>query len=211
MRDYNPREIAAFVLADQLNAADYIENRLEAALAEAKLAGRDRALAMELVYGAVRWQAALDWLVARKTNGRPQPARLQVLLRLGLYQMFWLERIPNFAAVNETVAFAKRFGLHHKAGFLNAVLRGYGREREATLGLLADLKKNQPSLGYSHPQWLFDRWQARWGVEKTVALMTWNNTPPPTLARVNTLRTEAAGLRERLMGWAPAGDDYLSS
>jgi len=62
----------------------------------------------------VRWQATLDWLIARKTRGRTQKPRLQDLLRLGLYQIFWLERIPNHAAVHETVELAKQSGFGPK-------------------------------------------------------------------------------------------------
>ena len=117
----------------------------------------DRGLAQELVYGAVRWQAPLDWLIAEKTGGREQRPGLQVLLRLGLYQMFFLSRIPDHAAVHETVEMAKRSGLSGQAGFVNAVLRGYLREREATEKALADLKSQDVPLGYSHPQWLCER------------------------------------------------------
>jgi 16S rRNA (cytosine967-C5)-methyltransferase len=156
------------------------------------LSPKDRALCQELVYGVVRWQATLDWLIARKTTaGRNQKPALQNLLRLGLYQIFWLDRIPNHAAVNETVEQAKQSGFGPQAGFVNAVLRGYLREFDATKVLLAELKTTQPHLGYSHPEWLVTRWQKRWGNEKAAQLMDWNNTPPKTYARINTLRFQA--------------------
>src|SRR5213078_4754690 len=128
----------------------FIETALDRALARASLSSADRGLCQELVYGAVRWQETLDWLIGRKTGDRPQKPTLQNLLRLGLYQIFWLERIPNHAAVHETVELAKRSGMVSQSGFLNAVLRGYLREYESTRQLLADLKKAQPHLGYSH-------------------------------------------------------------
>jgi 16S rRNA (cytosine967-C5)-methyltransferase len=71
---------------------------------------------------------------------------------------------------------------------VNAILRGYLRELEATKLLLAELKVTQPHLGYSHPEWLVSRWLKRWGAEKAGALMEWNNTPPKTFARVNSLK-----------------------
>lgn len=154
---------------------------------------KDLALVQELVYGVVRWQAALDWLVARKTApGRAQKSALQNLLRLGLYQIFWLDRIPNHAAVNETVEQAKQGGFGPQAGFVNAVLRGYLREFDATRTLLAELKTTQPHIGYSHPEWLVARWQKRWGAGKAAELMQWNNTPPKTYARLNTLKFPGA-------------------
>jgi 16S rRNA (cytosine967-C5)-methyltransferase len=130
---------------------------------------------------------------------------LQNLLRLALYQIFWLDRIPSHAAVNVSVELAKRRGYGAQAGFVNAVLRGYLRETEATRALLTDLKKEHPHLGYSHPEWLVALWQARWGQERTAKLLEWNNAPPGTFARVNTLKTDAAKL---LPLWRDEGVEY---
>lgn len=169
------------------NGDDYVEKLLEQSLAQVRLSAPDRGLCQELVYGVARWQATLDWLIAQKTPGRTQKSALQNLLRLGLYQIFWLDRIPSHAAVNETVEQAKRDGFGPEAGFVNAILRGYLREFDATKQLLNELKTTQPHLGYSHPEWLVARWQQRWGAEKTAQLMEWNNTPPKTFARLNSL------------------------
>jgi 16S rRNA (cytosine967-C5)-methyltransferase len=183
-----PREIAARVLQQRRTGGKFIEDLLETALYDAQLSPADRGLCQEIVYGIVRWQATLDWLIARKTDGREQKPALQNLLRLGLYQIFRLDRIPDHAAVNETVELAKRNGFGTQAGFINAVLRGYLREADATKKLLDELKTMQPALGWSHPEWLVVRWQKRWGAERTAQLLEWNNTPPKTFARVNTLK-----------------------
>ena len=184
---------------------DFVEARLEAALAQSRLSAADRHLCQELTYGMVRWQATLDWLIARKTEGRTQKPMLQNLLRLGLYQIFWLDRIPEHAAVHETVELARQSGFHSQAGFVNAVLRGYLRESDATKRLLAELKTTQPHLGYSHPEWLVNRWQNRWGADRAARLMDWNNTPPKTFARVNTLKADPAKL---LSQWRDEGVEY---
>jgi 16S rRNA (cytosine967-C5)-methyltransferase len=186
--EQKPRQIAAQVLAHRRAGGEFIEDLLQAALAGAALSPADRGLCQEIVYGVVRWQAALDWLIARKTDGREQKPVLQNLLRLGLYQIFWLDRIPDHAAVHETVELAKQNGFGAQAGFVNALLRGCLREQEETKKLLAGLKSSQPALGWSHPEWLVARWQKRWGAEKTAQLLEWNNTPPKTFARVNTLK-----------------------
>ena len=183
----------------------FVEERLEAALARARLSSADRHLCQELVYGIVRWQVTLDWLIERKTDGRAQKPLLQNILRLGLYQIFWLDRIPNHAAVHESVELAKHHGFGAQAGFINAVLRAYLREFDATRQCLAGLKTSQPHLGYSHPQWLAARWQARWGPDRAAQLMAWNNTPPKTFARVNTLKTDAAKL---LPQWRDENVEY---
>jgi len=182
------------VLQRHARRDDFLENLLDAELARAGLSAPNRRLVQELTFGVVRWQATLDWLIAQKTQGRTQKALLQCLLRLGLYQMFWLDRIPDHAVVNETVALAKRGGLGRQAGFVNAVLRGYLREREPTQARLDALKTQQPALGYSHPEWLCERWQQRWGADRLRHLLDWNNTPPISYARVNTLRTDATRL-----------------
>jgi 16S rRNA (cytosine967-C5)-methyltransferase len=188
LTEQKPRQIAAQILQRRGNGTDFVEDLLDAALARAQLSAPDRGLCQELVYGVVRWQAALDWLIARKTPGRTQKPMLQTLLRLGLYQIFWLDRIPNHAAVHETVEQAKQAGFGPQAGFINAVLRGYLREFDATKAALADLKTTQPHFGYSHPEWLVARWQKRWGPEKAAQLMEWNNSTPKTFARINDLK-----------------------
>jgi 16S rRNA (cytosine967-C5)-methyltransferase len=194
-----PREIACRLLQQREVGTDFVENLLEAALARSRLNAADRGLLQELVYGVVRWQATLDWLIARKTSGRTQKSGLQNLLRLGLYQMFWLSRIPDHAAVNEAVEIAKRQGFGPQAGFVNAVLRGFLREREQTERALRDLKQTDPALGHSHPKWLCERWEKNFGRDNLLRLLEWNNTPPVTYARVNTLRADANKLREQ---WA---------
>ncbi len=189
-----PREIAVRLLQRHATGVDYVENLLDDALARTSLAPADRGLVQELTFGVVRWQAPLDWLIAQKTDGRAQKTSLQILLRLGLYQMFWLDRIPDHAAVHETVEIAKRLGLGPQAGFINAVLRGYLREREATELKLQSLKSEDPALGLSHPAWLCERWTNRWRAENLRPLLEWNNTPPKTFARINTLQTDAGKL-----------------
>ena len=206
MNDQNPRQIAARVLSQRLTSGEFTENLLEIALANARLSPADRGLCHELVCGVVRWQATLDRLIARKTTpGRePRPALVN-LLRLGLYQIFWLDRIPPHAAVHETVEQAKRSGYVSQAGFINAVLRGYLREFEEVKKILADMKISQPALGWSHPEWLVERWRKNVGDAPTRKLLEWNNTPPKTFARVNTLKTDAAKLVER---WREENVEY---
>jgi len=206
VNEQNPRQIAARILSQRLNSGEFTENLLETALAQARLSPADRGLCHELVCGVVRWQATLDRLIARKTTpGRePRPALVN-LLRLGLYQIFWLDRIPPHAAVHETVEQAKRSGYVSQSGFINAVLRAYLREFDEVKKILADMKISQPALGWSHPDWLVERWRKHFGDEKTRALLEWNNTPPKTFARVNTLKTDAAKLVER---WREENVEY---
>jgi 16S rRNA (cytosine967-C5)-methyltransferase len=205
MNGQNPRQIAVRVLGQRRPGGEFTEYLLELALANAQLSIADRGLCQEIVYGIVRWQAALDWLIAQKTGGREQKPGLQNLLRLGLYQIFWLDRIPDHAAVNETVELAKHGGFGQQAGFINAILRGYLREADATRQLIADLKVMDPATGCSHPEWLVARWQKHFGAVKTMQLLDWNNTPPKTFARVNSLKADAGMLVGK---WREENVDY---
>ena len=211
-----PREIAVRVLLQHSRGGNWLEAVLEQELLRSPLSPLDRALAQELVFGVVRWRATLDWLIARKTGGRTQRELLQILLRLGLYQAFWLDRIPDHALTHETVELARTLGCGPQSGFINAVLRGYLRERTETRQALDELKQREPALGWSHPDWLVARWQARFGSEHLAHLMAWNNTPAPVYVRTNTLRTtpemlarqfeaESVSFVQRDFPWAPPG------
>ena len=201
-----PRQIAVRVLKRYGVESDYLESVADAELGRAALSPADRRLAMELIFGVTRWQETLDWLIDRKTDKRPQKPEVRILLRLGLYQLFWLERIPEHAAVHETVADAKHLGFVNQAGFINALLRNYVREREETQVRLTELKTTQPAVGYSQPQWLCNRWKGRWGHEKLLQLLDWNNTPPATYARLNTLKTDADKLTAQ---WKEEGVEFV--
>ncbi len=206
LNDQNPRQIAARVLSQRLNSGEFTENLLDTALANARLTPVDRGLCHELVCGVVRWQATLDCLIARKTDpSRELRPALRNLLRLGLYQIFFLDRIPPHAAVHETVELAKSAGYHSQAGMINAVLRAHLREFEQIKKILTDMKISQPALGWSHPGWLVEKWRKQFGDEKTRLLLEWNNTPPKTFARINTLKTDAAKLVTR---WREENVEY---
>jgi len=161
---------------------------LEQALAQTELDARDRGLVTELVDGVLRWQARLDYqlgqLLERPLSSLPLP--IQLVLRLGAYQLTVLERIPAHAAVNNAVTLAHQHGHEGTAKLVNAVLRRLERE-SATLPFP---DREQDPVGYlstyySHPAWLVARWLPRFGFAETEALLRINNTPPPLTVRVN--------------------------
>ncbi|HEX7860905.1 MAG TPA: 16S rRNA (cytosine(967)-C(5))-methyltransferase RsmB [Verrucomicrobiae bacterium] len=213
-----PREIAVEVLLERAKG-QFVEALLDSALKKHELKSEDRGFLQELVYGAVRWELTLDWLIEQKTDGKPQKEVVQNLLRLALYQMFWLERVPSYAVVNETVEICKGRGLQPQAKFVNAVLRGYDREAAITRERLEQLKATKPAIGYSHPEWLWRRWEKAFGFAGARKLMEWNNSPPPVFARVNTLRAsveevrsaweaEGVAVEEVKWDWVPKGLVY---
>lgn len=192
-----PRQIAARLLRAADAPGDFLENRLEYDRGFQNLRPDDRRLAQELVFGVTRWRTTLDWLIARKgAPGKAQHPTVAVLLRLGLYQLFWLDRVPEFAAVNETVELARELGYESRGGFINAVLRGYVREQRQTRAELDRLRSSDPATGWSHPAWLVERWRAALGDEDMRRLLSWNNTPPRIFARVNMLRMDGTRLVE---------------
>src|SRR6185436_12061396 len=156
------RAVATRVLERVETDAAFADLALDAELARRTPAPRDIALATELVYGTLRWQRYLDWILAPHSRRRltALDARVRVLLRLTAYQLVFLERVPAFAAVNDAVSLAR--GAPGVAEYVNAVLRAFARrgaaEREPAL-------PRDPvdalATRCSFPTWLAARWIAR--------------------------------------------------
>ena len=192
-----PRQIALQSLLRSQQTHRAVEPILSRKLRSATLSPADRGLCRELVSGGVRWRRLLDWLIERATEGREQKLAVREILRLGLYQIFFLSRIPEHAIVDESVRLAKAAKCLGQAGFVNAMMRRFLREREQITRDIANLQETRPALGQSHPDWIYERWEKRWGREKTIRLMEWNNHPAPTCARVNRLLTTPERLVRR--------------
>ena len=162
---------------------------------------RDRSLATDLAIGTMRWRGRIDYQLQR-ASGRPL-ARLdpEVLdaLRLGIYQLLFLERVPASAIVNDTVALVKRTRVKSAAPLVNAVLRRIGRELSALswpprdAGLLEYF-----AVVHSHPAWLIERWIARYGAARTEAWLAFNNKAPALTLAANRRLCTAEVLADRL-------------
>ena len=193
--------VAAHVLERVLRDAAFADLALEAELGRRRLEPRDVALATELVYGTLRWQRYLDWILQPHSR-RPiggLDVRPLVLLRLAAYQIAFLERIPAFAAVNDAVTLARASNKPGVDGFVNAVLRSFARRgpREREPAPPRD-RIDALATRWSHPTWLAARWIARFGEDDAVALMRAMNERPPLTVRTNTLRTTREALAARL-------------
>jgi len=159
----------------------------------------DRALTTELVYGVLRRRAYLDWVVGLfSSRVRRQSVKLKNLLRLGAYQLLFLDRVPASAAVNESVYMARTFGGAAVAGFVNATLRAVTRAETIPLPDAGRDPILHLSVKYSHPDWLVKRWLDRLGPERTAALCAANNEIPPVTIRVQSLRTTREALQAEL-------------
>ena len=167
--------------------------------ARAKLSHEDQALAFELVYGVLRHRATLDWqlnAVATRPLHR-LPAVVAAILRLGAYQMRYLDRIPVSAAVNEAVKLAKGVKGRDWSGVTNGILRNLDRT-EVEWPDMAHDPVNGLSVRYSCPNWLTRRWIDRCGLETAEAMCRHTLTIPPLTLRTNTLRCSREQLEARL-------------
>lgn len=202
IRPKAPREIALRVLYHVDTRKAFSDLLLNQAFRETTPDPRDAALATELVGGTLRWRARLDWILGRyaSTGLDKLPPWIRNVLRLGLYQMLYLDRIPVHAAVDESVKLARKYGHSGTAGFTNAVLRKILHDINSLPDpeeVISD-RSEAIAVAYSHPQWLVDRWIRRLGLEEAKALFTANNRPTPLGLRVNPLRTDRETLRRAL-------------
>jgi 16S rRNA (cytosine967-C5)-methyltransferase len=191
--------VAIHVLERVARDAAFADLALETALERRRLSSRDAALATELVYGTLRWQRYLDWVLtphSRRSLESLDP-RVLAALRVTAYQIAFLERVPPFAAVNDAVSLApSRPGV---PAFVNAVLRSFARRgaREREPAPPSD-PVEALALRCSFPTWLAARWVARDGLEEARALMLAMNERPPLTVRANTLRVSRDELARRL-------------
>ncbi len=187
-----------------LQALNSLQNRritLDRALADIDLPKRDRDLMYALVYGVLRWQARLDWILAhfsRTPITRIEP-RILNILRLGLFQILYLDRVPVSASVHSAVELAKTQAPARAAGFVNAVLRNAARNHQKTP---YPNPENDPAgwlaAFHSFPKPLIRRWLKRFEFEKTVQICAAVNEIAPTTLRTCTLNATRRQLAEDL-------------
>ncbi len=172
---------------------------LEHALEAAKLDPRDAGLCTEIVYGTLRWRRHLDWRLRphlRRPLAKLDPW-VRSLLRLTAYQIFFLDRVPRWAAVDEAVSLARlKARAPGPAEFVNAVLRALTRAGEPPP--LPALPVEALATRLSFPDWMTARWLARYGESGAEALMAALNERPPVTVRANSLRVSREELARRL-------------
>jgi 16S rRNA (cytosine967-C5)-methyltransferase len=198
------RACAYTVLRRVFEQGAYADQALQAE--SQALDARDRALAMRLAYGAVQRKGTLDHLIealADRPAGRLDPPVLAAL-RLGLYELLYLDGSPDYAVVADAVELAKaRARAGH--GLVNAVLRRATREGAGLLDGLDDATPERAAVKHSHPEWIARLWWRELGAEETRALMAYDNEPGEMALRANTLVTDAPTLARELATGALAG------
>ena len=194
------RRCAYAVLVRVFEHGAYADEALRAQAQSQSLDARERALAMRLAYGAIQRRATLDHLIgglAERDVGRID-APLMEVLRLGLYELLYLQGSPEYATVAQAVELAKREA-RAGHGMVNAILRRAAREGPAALlGPLGDGTPEQAALKHSHPEWVARMWWRTLGPEQALALMAADNEPSEVALRANTLVGEPAELAARL-------------
>ncbi|MFN8627915.1 MAG: 16S rRNA (cytosine(967)-C(5))-methyltransferase RsmB [Candidatus Binatia bacterium] len=196
-RTQDPRALAWRILQRVEVGGAYADSLLGRTLNTGGLAPRDRALLTRLVYGTLAWQGYLDHILAKFCRRPPAEldAPLYTLLRLALFQICLLTRVPPFAAVNTAVELAKSVRGGAGAGLVNAVLR---RAASGWRGVPFPSRQDHPidylSLRLSHPRWLVERWVVRYGIDETEVLLRANNESAATVVRVNPLSCTPAQL-----------------
>jgi 16S rRNA (cytosine967-C5)-methyltransferase len=191
--------VAARVLERVESEDAFADLALDAELQRRPLTARDVALATELVFGTLRWQRYLDWILGPHSRRRlpTLDPRVRVLLRLTAYQLAFLDRIPAFAAVHDAVSLAR--GAPGIAEYVNAVLRAFARRGAAEREPAAPPDPLEAlATRCSFPTWVAARWLARYGPEEAEALMRALNARPPLTVRANTLRASREALATRL-------------
>ena len=215
MSQPDPRQCALDILHA---AADrpkrFVDEILDQHAAAAGFSHADRAFVMELVYGVTRRRLTLDWLIEH-TSERPLDKldlRLRLIVQLALYQLLFMDNVPDYAAVNEAVETAKRRVHAGAATFANGLLRAVLRAKDALPYPSPDEDPVEHiAVVHSHPRWLVRRWLEQFGRDRTIDICTADNLAPPVTLRANTLKVTRDELVEHLRAEQaeaePAGGD----
>ncbi len=192
----NPRNVALNVLLKIEQEQAYSNLALSNAIRESRLSGVDSAFVSALVYGVLERQITLDYIIKQysKIPLRKIETKTKLILRMGVYQLLFMDKVPDSAAVNESVNLAKKHRLQKSSGFINGILRSISRA-EVRFRLPDDKDKiYYYSIKYSAPQDLVRLWINSYGELNAVAILESLSGRPLICARVNTTKTDAGSL-----------------
>lgn len=195
------REAALRALRDVDVKEAYANLALDHHLSGSRLEGRDRALATELAYGVTRRRASVDWAIAQVATRSIEQMDpwIRNILREAVYQILYMDRIPQSAAVDEAVELAKQYGHIGVAKFVNGVLRNLIRKLP-TLAWPdpADDPDEALAVAHSYPTWLVAHWRERYGQDEAIRLLEAGNQVPPLTVRANRLKATREQVAEAL-------------
>ena len=198
---YSARDLALIVLRAVEEKGAYANLALNQVLERYQPDKVERSFATMLTYGVLRNRSALDWVLGQflKKPLSSQTILLRNILRIGAYQLMYLDKVPPSAVCNEGAEMARRYGHKGAVSFVNGVLRNITRQRGAFVfpALEKDPLKHI-AISYSHPEWMIEDWLDRFGQSETVAICQANNQPAPLTVRTNALKLTRAELSDRL-------------
>ncbi|TMQ65693.1 MAG: 16S rRNA (cytosine(967)-C(5))-methyltransferase RsmB [Candidatus Eisenbacteria bacterium] len=194
------RELALQILVTTESRSAYSDRLLETRLREAALPPEEAHLVTALVQGSLRQRGTLDHHLATfaRENWNGLPAWIKAALRLGAYQLLFMDRIPASAAVDESVELAKKYGHPGTAGLANAILRRLARGERAPLPDPDASPVEYLSASRSHPRWIVERWVARYGRDEAGRMLEANNEEPSVTVRPSLARASEDEILDRL-------------
>ena len=195
----NPREVALTILLD-INQNNSFSNLTISKLLPDTVSSQDESFIRELVYGVLENKIYIDYILSKASKikiTKLHPA-IRDILRLGIYQLIFMDRVPQSAAVNESVNLAKQYGHKGTVGFANGILRSISRDIENFSKIETKDKSQYLSIKYSHPEFLVNKWLEEYGYDFTEELLIANNSKPSMNIRVNTLMITKENLKKRL-------------
>jgi 16S rRNA (cytosine967-C5)-methyltransferase len=200
METKNSRKIALTILNEIEASESYSNIKINQAIKEHGLVGLDKNFVLKLVYGVLENKILLDYYIRKmsKTRLKKIDHRILNVLRMSIFQIVFLDKVPASAAVNEGVKLTKKIN-YKSTGFVNGILRNFIREQDKIQ--LPDKEKDKVSyysVKYSYPDWLIERWLKEYDESFLEAFLKANNEPPALTLRVNTLRMDRESLMKAL-------------
>ncbi len=192
-----PRRTALEALERFRRDSAWSRQVMEALAEKNRLTRRDAALASRMFYGVLQNMVLCDFYIAGFARGKLEP-KVQDILRLGVYQLLWMDRIPPRAAVSEAVDQCRALGYARAAGLVNAVLRRIGERKDDLPPVPGEGTPSYLSVRYSHPQWMVEALIALRGYEGAEAVLRADNEEPPVYIQPNTCRVTADALADML-------------
>ncbi len=159
----------------------------------------ERRFLTELSYGTIRRNNTLEWILSKFISKKKIQTWIKYILYTGVYQIMYMDSVPDSAACNESVELAKKYGNKGSVRFVNGVLRNVVRNKDKIE--FPEIKNNPVehiSLKYYHPSWMIERWIKQFGIENTIKFCNYNNYPSKLVLRTNTLKISREKLIDKL-------------
>lgn len=186
----NAREVSLKVLLDFENGEAYSNLLLNSKLNNVELSELDKSFVTKLVYGVITYKITLDYIISKLSKVKIKKISKPIIniLRMGLYQIYYLDKVPNSAIVNESVKLAKKYGHQASANFVNALLRNASSKLKNDFFVEIKNEEEKLALYYSYPDWIIDLYLNQYGLERTKEILKANEGEFIDCIRVNTLK-----------------------